>query len=405
MPSTHLPLGLLREGKTPPDARVALTPDQCAYLLDKYPLRISLQPYPERSFSDTEYREAGIELKEDLSDCDYLLGIKEVPIEWLVPGKTYFMFSHTIKKQPYNRKLLQAILQKNIRLIDWEVLTLENGQRVIAFGRFAGMVGAHNALYTFGKRTGKFDLPRMHSVAAYADMQQVYQTLTLPPLKIVLTGNGRVGNGAAEVLLDMGVRQVSPEDFLKQEYGGPVFTQLGPEKYVARRDGKPFQLPEFFQDPEPYKSIFQPYAARADIFINGIYWDKRAPAFFSREDMARPDFNIQVIGDITCDIAPESSIPSTLRPSTIAEPIYGFDPSSGEEGKPHQEHAIDIMAIDNLPSELPRDASEAFGEMFIEHVLPELLKDKSDMLERATIAQDGKLGPHFQYLFNYAFDE
>jgi len=404
MPSTHLQLGILREGKTPPDARVALTPDQCAYLVDKYPIHVQVQPYPERSFSDTEYREAGIELREDLSNCDYLLGIKEVRIPDLIAGKTYFMFSHTIKKQAYNRKLLQEILAKGIRLIDWEVLTQENGARVIAFGRFAGMVGAYNALYTYGKRTGAFDLPRMHSLPSYADMQKVYEEIEIPPVKIVLTGTGRVGNGAAEVLKDMGVRRISPEEFLEQEFSEPVFTQLGPQEYVAREDEQPFLLQDFFKDPTGYQSIFSPYAAKADIFINGIFWDNRAPAFFTLAEMADPDFKIEVIGDITCDIAPVSSIPSTIRPSTIAEPIYGFDPGSGKEVEPGSSSGIDIMAIDNLPSELPRDASEAFGEMFIEQVLPELLKDQSDMLDRATIAQDGELGPHFQYLSHYAFD-
>ncbi len=401
MSDSTLRLGLLREGKTPPDARVALTPDQCAYLLDKYPLQISVQPYPKRSYSDQEYADAGIELKEDLSDCDYLLGIKEVPVADLLPGKTYFMFSHTIKKQAYNRKLLQAILAKRIRLIDWEVLTQENGARVIAFGRFAGMVGAHNALYTYGKRTGAFDLPRMHGLPSYADMKKVYQNISVPPIKIVLTGNGRVGNGAAEVLRDMGIRQVSPKDFREKDFPEAVFTQLDPDDYVARKDDSSFSLQEFFADPTGYKSIFAPYAAQADIFINGIFWDNRAPAFFTLAEMADPDFKIEVIGDITCDIAPVSSIPSTIRSSTIAEPVYGFDPATGKEIEAFQPSGIDIMAIDNLPNELPRDASEAFGTMFIESVLPELLQEQSAMLDRATIARKGQLGPHFKYLEAY----
>lgn len=394
-------IGLIREGKIPPDARVPLSPDQCAAAMNDFPVEVVVQPSNIRCFADEEYRNAGIELTEDVSDCDILMGVKEVPVGQLLEGKTYFMFSHTIKKQAYNRQLLWSILDKKIRLIDYEVLKDSRGQRVIAFGRFAGMVGAHNALWTYGQRTGAFPLKRMNSFKDYAEAKAFYQSLRLPAIKVVLTGTGRVGSGAAEVLQDLGLKKVSAHDFLTMSFDHAVFTQIDCNHYAARKDGAQFHKQEFYQNPELFKSTFAPFCKTADILVHGIFWDNKAPVFFTVDEMREPDFNIRVIADITCDIAPVSSIPSTLRPSTIADPVYGFDPITGKEIEPFRPNGIDVMAIDNLPSELPRDASAAFGEQFLTYVLPEFFKEKSEMLEQATIADDGILTKHYRYLEDY----
>ncbi len=396
-----LKIGLIREGKVPPDNRVPLTPAQCRCLMDRYEVDIVVEPSPIRAYTDEEYAAQGIPLRSDLSDRDILMGVKEVPIDQLIPEKTYFFFSHTIKKQPYNRPLLQAILRKRIRLIDYEVLTDESGKRVIAFGYFAGMAGAHNTIYALGKRTGLFELVRMKDCHDYEEVLRHYRKLQLPPVRIVLTGTGRVGTGAARVLRDMGIRQVSPEEFLEASFDEAVFTQIGAPWYVRHREGRSFDRQHFYTHPEEYESAFAPFTRVADVMIHGVYWNPRAPKFFTREDMRAADFRIRTIGDVTCDIAPNASIPCTLRPSTIAEPVYGYDPATNAEVAPFQPEYFDVMAVDNLPSELPRDASRAFGQQFIEHVFPELLKPHSAMLERATIALDGRLGSHFTYLQDY----
>lgn len=395
-------IGIIREGKVPPDTRVPLDPKQCAYLRSEYGLNVVVQPSPIRIFKDEEYVAAGVPLEEYLGDCDLLLGVKEVPKDQLIPGKTYSFFSHTHKQQVYNRPLLQAVLNKHIHLIDYEVMTDNLGRRIIAFGYFAGVVGAHNGFWTYAKRTGSFELPRMKDLYDYAAAKKVYAELQLPPMKIVLTGTGRVSTGAAQVLEDMGVHQVSPRDFLRETYDEPIYTQLVGRDYLKHKDGDPFDKLHFYQHPEQYVSAFAPYAEQADMMINGIYWDNRAPAFFTKEDMASPDFNISVIADITCDIAPVASIPATLRASTIADPVFGYDPQTGEETAPYQEGGVDMMTIDNLPSELPRDASTAFGKMYIEQVVPHILAPNSAMIERATIARHGRLGPQFGYLIDFA---
>lgn len=394
-------IGIIREEKNPPDSRVTLSPVHCKQLIEMG-LDVVVQPSKVRCFSDDDYLKAGIPMQEDLSNRTLLIGVKEVPIAALIPNKTYFFFSHTFKAQPYNQKLLKAIVDKNITLIDYEVLTNDTGARVIAFGKFAGMVGAHNALWTYGKRTGAFDLPRMNNLFDYKAAKEVYNKTVFPNVKVVLTGTGRVAQGAAQVLNDMGFTKVRPIDYVRKTHDKPVYTQLNSFYYAKRKDGEVFdEVQDFYKNPKDYDSDFEHFLPMSDIMINGIYWDNDAPAFFTLEQMASPDFNIKVIADVTCDIAPTSSIPSTLRPTTIVDPVFGFDPVSKSEVASFQENAIDMMTIDNLPNELPRDASEAFGDMFIEYVIPELIKGESDMLTKATIATKKNLGPHFEYLRDY----
>ncbi len=399
-------IGIIREGKTPPDARAPMTPEQCAEAQVELPLRIVVQPSPVRCFKDAEFTKHGINLQEDLSDCDVLLGVKEVPIDQLKPDKTYLFFSHTIKKQAYNRPLLLAILQKNIRLIDYEALTDERGERLIAFGFYAGIVGAHNALWTWAKRTGAFSLPRLCKSHDYATVLDLYDHIQLPPLRIVLTGGGRVSSGAAKNLRDMRIRQVSPQEFLEQDFSEAVFTQLQAQDYVTRTDGAAFEKAHFYAHGEAYQSKFAPFYRKADIFINGIFYDPKSPKFFSAAEVQNPDFNIRVIADITCDIMPDSSVPCTIRPSKIADPVYGFSRSTGQETAPFMPDSIDIMAIDNLPSELPRDASAFFGRQLLDKILPELLLGRqSPAIRRGMITESGHLTEEFSYLSGYVAGE
>ena len=392
-------IGILRERKSIPDSRTPLNPVQAAFLRDQLDIDIVVEASPNRCFTNEEYVQLNVPVVTDLSDRDVLMGVKEVPVEHLQPGKVYFFFSHTMKKQPYNRALLQAILEKEIRLIDYELLTNMHGQRLIAFGHFAGMVGAHNALWTWGTRTGHFMLPRLKDLENYDVAKDQYLGMHWPNIKIVLTGTGRVGTGALLTLQDMGIRQVEPATFLQSSFSEAVFTQLLPHHYAADKSGDPFDKSLFYNNPSAFKSIFFPFAAVSDIMINGIYWLPGAPAFFSKEEMRHPDFRIQVISDITCDIAPVSSIPSSLRTASIDDPVFGYDPISEREVEPYQSGVVDMMTVSNLPNELPRESSKAFGKQFITAIMGELMKNEpSGMLERATVAEQGRLKPAFSYL-------
>jgi saccharopine dehydrogenase (NAD+, L-lysine forming) len=395
-------VGIVRESKIPNDSRVPLTPMQCRYLLDKYrDLQIFVQPSQERCFTHEEYQSQGIPITEDLSECDLLLGVKEVPIPMLLPNKTYLFFSHTTKKQAYNRELLRAILQQKIRLVDYECLRDESDKRVLAFGRWAGIVGAHNAILTWGRRSGEFNLKPIHECHDWADAQTNYQNFHISNIKLVITGEGRVANGATEVLDLMKIKRISPQAFLETTFNEPVYTQLTVNHMYCQEGKSSFDANHYYQHPEQYVSIFAPYTHIANIMLNGIYWDRRVPVFFTKADMKHKDFTIRVIADVTCDIAPNSSIPSTLRASSIAEPIYGYDPYLEMETKPFQNQCIDVMAVDNLPNELPRDASQDFGNQLISKVWEELNQIDSRMIYEATITLDGELNEPYEYLRDY----
>lgn len=395
-------LGIIREGKVPPDKRVPFTPLQTEEIQQRFPhVKVICQSSEVRAFKDDEYRELGIEVRPDVTDCDILMGIKEVPIADLIPNKTYLFFSHTIKKQPYNKKLLQEILKRKIRLIDYETLKDRLGNRLVAFGRYAGIVGAYNGLWTYGKRYNKFSIRRAFDCFDINDLKLELRKVKLPPVKIILTGAGRVGKGAMETLDTAGIRKVGVYDFLTKTFDEPVYVQLGSADYHIRREGGHFNRDEFHQHPERYDSTFLSFTKVADILMAGAFWNPKAPVLFTREDMRSPEFKIKVIADITCDV--NGSVPSTVRASTIPDPLYDYDPQTGTE-KPalSDDKYVTVMAVDNLPCELPRSASEEFGHDLIDRILPLLfVKDVDGILKRATIAKGGLLTENFSYLEDY----
>lgn len=394
-----LRIGLIRESKVPIDRRVALAPNSAQHINQNFPnFEVVCQSSPHRSYSDQEYLDAGVEVVEDVSDCDILLGVKEVMIEELIPDKIYFFFSHTIKAQAYNRALLRAILQKNITLVDYECLTNSTGNRLLAFGRYAGIVGAYNTLWTFGQRYKLYDILRAYQCFDLKQLREELKKVLLPPINIAVTGGGRVAKGAMEILNDLNLKRVSPAEFLTEAYPKPVYTQLNNRDYNIHKDHSPFNRGDFFSHPENYQSSFLSFANRADMLIAGAYWDPQAPVLFTIDDILKPDFKIKVIGDITCDI--EGSMPSTKKATTIKDPIYDYNPSQDKIEQPLTDEAnITVMSIDNLPGELPRDASYDFGEDLIRNVLPHLIgSDESQIVSRATITKDGALTTNYRYL-------
>ncbi|GAB4091683.1 NAD(P)-dependent oxidoreductase [Flaviaesturariibacter terrae] len=397
-------IGLIREGKTPADNRVALTPTQCKWIVRKHPdVRVLVQSAPGRCFSDTEYRKAGIEVVTDISQADILLGIKEVPVSQLIPGKTYLIFSHTKKKQPYNRRLLQAILASNIRLIDYECLLHDDGQRIIGFGFFAGIVGAHNGMMVYGKRTGAYSLGRVHEHRTFRKLMHTYFGLFLPNVKVVVTGSGRVAQGALEIMNLMQIREVEKEEFLEREFSYPVYVHLKGSDLYRHKGGAQYQRSGFHSNPSDYESSFLPYTHAADILMNGVYWDASVPRLFEAEDVRHPDFRLQVIADITDDAG--GSVPINLGDQSIEDPVYGVDRQTLQKTAPYLPGSVDVMAVGNLPNELPRDASRYFGEQLFKYVLPDLLRGGSAVIDRATIASGGALTEPYSYLQDYVSGE
>lgn len=399
-------IGIIREGKIPADRRAPFSPNQLKALGGKYQgkLTFMVESSERRCFSDEEYRTAGIEVTDDIAQADFLFGIKEVPVSQLIPGKTYFFFSHTIKQQIRNKELLRAILEKSIRLIDYEVLTDDAGQRVVAFGRWAGIVGTYNAFWAYGQKTGLYDIKRASECGDLAELKAELSNIQLPPIKIVVTGSGRVGKGIREILDALQLSEVDSHEFLHLYFEEPVYTILNSSDYNRRKLDGGFDREEFYASPEKYESHFLKFAEAGEMLIAGAFWNPGAPRLFRPEDINSPDFALSVIADITCDIG--GSIPTTLRPSTIAEPVYDVDRKTGEEIPAFgSQTSISVMAIDNLPCELPRESSVEFGRQLEQWVIPALLEGNAAILERATIARDGDLTLEYMYLMDFVNSE
>jgi alanine dehydrogenase len=394
-------IGILKERKNPPDKRVVFSPQKLQELKKKFPsVSIKIESSNIRVFSDEAYKIAGFEVVNDVTDCDILLGVKEVPVDALLPNKKYFFFSHTIKKQSHNRKLLQAILAKNIELYDHETIVKENGARLIGFGRYAGIVGTYNGFRAVGLKNNSFYLPKASTLANQNALIEQLQKINLPNLKILLTGSGKVAFGAKEMLDAMHIKQVSVTEYLEENFTESVFCMIDVLDYNKRKDGKVLDVYDFYIHSEAYESNFFRFAKVTDFFIAGHFFGDGSPILFSKENAKDSENKIRFIADISCDI--DGPIASTIRASTIENPIYGYDPITEREVDFSDENAIVVMAVDNLPCELPKDASEGFGEMFLENVIPAFFDgDKNGILSRAKITENGKLTPRFSYLQEY----
>jgi saccharopine dehydrogenase (NAD+, L-lysine forming) len=393
-------IGIIREGKLPHDRRVPFTPDQCKHIRDHFSAEVVVQPSDWRNYKNEEYVAAGIKLQEDLSDCDIILGIKEVPVEELVPGKKYLFFSHTIKKQPHNQKLIKALVEKKIQMIDYETMTDADHNRIIGFGHYAGIVGAYNGVLGYGLKYNLFKTKRAVECHDKKELLDELKKIHLPNLKIIVTGNGRVANGAIELLGLLHIRRITPYEFTHYTFREPTYTQLHSNNYNEPIDGAQWNTHDFYTHPEKFRSTFLKYTRWCDLLIHCSFWDPRAPKQFTKEQMRSPEFGISVIADVTCDI--NGSIPSTTQASTIPYPFYGYDTKYENIVGAFDKNAVTVMAVDNLPCELPRNASEDFGKELIDKVLPSLLQDDTEgIIERATIVKEGKLMPRFEYLRDY----
>ncbi len=394
-------IGLIRETKTPSDNRVAFTPSQCKWIQQNIAgIKIAVQSSPDRCYTDREYAIAGIEVKEDVSDCDILFGIKEVKADELIPGKTYLFFSHTKKKQAYNQQLFKTIIGKGITLIDYECMEHEDGQRILGFGFFAGIVGAHNGVMGYGNRTGAYSLQRVYKQKSFRELIHTYFGLKLPPLKIAVTGSGRVAHGILEIMNLLEVIEVEPAEYLSRNFSYPVFTQLKGADLYSPKAGGQYNREDFHNNAGAYKCLFHPYTKVTDILMNGIYWDKDVPRLFELEHLKEKDFRIQTIADITDDKG--GSVPCNLGDTAIEEPIYGVDKNTFQKTAPYLPNSIDVMAVGNLPNELPRDASRYFGEQLLKHIFTDLVSNGSRIIDKATMVKNGKLTAEFNYLKDYA---
>lgn len=421
-------IGIRREDKNRWERRVPLVPDDVAQLVDAG-LDIVVQPSDLRIFSDSAYELAGATVAEDLGDCGVVLAVKEIPPELFRPGVAYVYFSHTIKGQAHSMPALQAMLDTGGTLIDFERIADADGARLVHFGRFAGVAGTIDALWALGRRwqVQGFDTPlsNLRPTIDYPSMEQALDAVgevgaalaadglpdALEPLVVGITGYGHVAQGALEVLARLPMRQVGAGELAEatmrsDEVAVCVLTEsdtVAPNQSAGRRGV--VDVADFRAHPENYRSIFSPVAARLSLLINSIYWDPRAPRLLTWEDLVplAARGRLAVIADLSCDI--DGAIQSTVRATESGDPVYVVDPVTRAARTGFEGPGIVVLAVDNLPCELPADASAAFSAA-LRPLVPGLAAadfaqpspDLPPELDRAMVAHRGDLTPAFEYL-------
>ena len=397
-------IGIVRESRND-ENRTPLVPEHIKKYKESNPnINFIIQPSNSRCFSDEEYELCGAKINENLNECSIIFGVKEIDPNILINNRTYLFFSHTFKinKQQKNiekhkKDLLLSILNKKITLIDYENIRGKNGTRCLGFGRFAGIVGCYNTLNLLLRVLGKQSLASAYKIDDYERLVLNLKNLYFPKTKILVTGDGRVAKGVIELLNQTNIKAVSKKDFLEKKFDQPIFCNLETKDYVTNNSSTNFNLEHFIDNPQDYSSSALQYLKETDILISAHYWDPSSPKIFENEDLKDLQ-NLKIVGDITCDI--NGSVPTTIRSTTIEEPNYWIERYTLKEIDENND-GIAVMAVDNLPSELPRDSSTEFSEGIINEVLPFLLKEDDGRILNGTITTDGSFLEKYNYLNDY----
>ena len=397
-------IGIVRESRND-ENRTPLVPEHIKKYKESNPnINFIIQPSNSRCFSDEEYELCGAKINENLNECSIIFGVKEIDPNILINNRTYLFFSHTFKinKQQKNiekhkKDLLLSILNKKITLIDYENIRGKNGTRCLGFGRFAGIVGCYNTLNLLLKVLGKQSLASAYKINDYERLVLNLKNLYFPKTKILVTGDGRVAKGVIELLNLTNIKAVSKKDYLEKKFDQPIFCNLETKDYVTNNSSSDFSLEHFINNPQNYSSSALQYLKETDILISAHYWDPSSPKIFENEDLKVLQ-NLKIVGDITCDI--NGSVPTTIRSTTIEEPNYWIERYTLKEIDENND-GIAVMAVDNLPSELPRDSSTEFSEGIINEVLPFLLKEDDGRILNGTITTDGSFLEKYNYLNDY----
>ena len=402
-------IGIIKESR-PDESRAPIAPKQISTILEKYPdINIVVQPCDNRTFKNSEYLEYGAKISEDINSCDLLFGVKEVDVNRLIPNKDYVFFSHTYKLNKDTlsnaqgtpgmdkKELLKSILNKKIKLIDYENIRAANGARYLGFGRFAGVVGCYNTLNLFLSQNNFQPLARAYKINNYERIKNNLSKVRFPNFKLLVTGDGRVNNGVQEILKYTNIKKVSDEDFLKKNFEYPVYCNLETKDYVIHKNKKAFELKHFIEFPKEYESRTFDYLKESDLYISAHYWDPSSPKIFTKEQLSQFS-KLKIIGDVTCDV--DGSIPSTIKSTTIEEPNFFLNTNTFSETDMSNSN-LAVMAVDNLPSELPRDSSTEFGNGIVNEVIPYIIGKDDGRILNSTITTEGRFLEKYNYLNEY----
>ncbi len=425
-------IGIRREDKNQWEKRTPIVPKHANELVKDYNINVLVQPSPIRVFKDKEYENAGAKISEDLSGASVIFAVKEIPLELFLKNKTYAFFSHTIKGQDYNMPMLREMMKLDCNLIDYEKIVDIRGRRLVFFGRFAGLAGMVDTLWALGERVRwqGFKTPffKIHKTVDYDGLNDVKKHIVsigkkieknglpeeLTPLIIGFAGYGNVSNGAQEILDLLPVREIRPaqiESVLHNPSNKCIYKVVFKEEDMVTpvSSKKDFDLQDYYKHPENYTSIFENYLPFLTVLMNAIYWDERYPRLITKkylkEKIAEEDFKLKVIGDISVDVA--GAVEFTLKTTTPANPVFVYNPLNDDFEDGFTSEGIVVMAVDNLPCELPRESSKAFSET-LKDFIPSIAKadyavsyDKIDLpseIKNALILHKGKLTPNYKYI-------
>ena len=425
-------LGIRREDKNKWERRVPLIPEDVKTLREKHGINTIIQPSNIRVFPDEDYRNAGALVQEDLSSCKVVFAVKEIPKTFFEPNKTYVFFSHTIKGQSYNMPMLKQMMDLRCTLIDYERIVDDNNRRLIFFGRFAGIAGMVDTLWAFGQHLKEYhgvETPFVKVKQAYQygtveevkkHLQTIGEEIKKNPLPDIITpciigfaGYGNVSRGAQEILDILPIKEVKPEE-LPSIYNSLsnncIYKVVFKEEHMVKpiSSDQEFNLQDYYNHPEKYHSIFNKYIPYLTILMNCIYWDPRYPRLVTKKDLKEIEHNLQVIGDISVDI--EGAIEATVKATTPDNPVFTYNPDTNTFKDGYNEDGVVIMAIDNLPCELPADSSREFSKALLPFVPPIVKADYTmdfDKLElpsevkKAVILHKGELTPDYKYIHKF----
>jgi alanine dehydrogenase len=429
-------VGMRREDKSRWERRAPITPRDAAELAQQHGIALCVQPSPIRVFSEEEYRAAGATVQEDLAGCPVILAVKEIPLSFFEPGKTYVFFSHVVKGQPHNMPMLRRIIDLGCNLIDYERVVDDGGRRLIFFGRYAGLAGAIETLWALGRRLAWEGIPtpfeRLRHTYEYHDLAEVQQDLVrareeiraggipqaIRPLVIGVTGYGNVARGVWEILDLLPIQRIEPAEAPLVQGGdhgrSTIYAATFREEHLVEpiSSARGFDLQEYYAHPERYRGVFERFVPYLTAVVNAIYWDLRYPRLITKATLrtlyegARP--RLRVIGDISCDI--EGSMECTARATSPDDPVFVFDPKTEEVTSGVAGDGVVVMAVDILPSELPRDASADFSGVLkpylpaiacADYSLPFQQLDLPPEIKRAMIVYHGELTPAYRHLAEY----
>ncbi|MDP8204390.1 MAG: bifunctional lysine ketoglutarate reductase /saccharopine dehydrogenase family protein [Candidatus Tenebribacter mawsonii] len=423
-------LGIKKETKNVWERRVPLNPIAVQDLIKKG-FEVVVQPSETRIYKDEEFKVVGAKLCDDLSDCDFIIGVKEIPMKDLIPGKPHLFFSHTIKGQDYNMPLLQKILDDKITLLDYEKIEDEKNRRLVFFGKFAGYAGMVDTLHGLGQRLNQqynIETPflkikhsyQYESIADAIDqisvigkeIEQHGLPAEITPLNIFLLGYGHVAQGCQEILAALPILKVSPdqlEEYSKNYEDNKIYlTVFKEENLVERKDGAKFELLDYFRNNSAYKSHLEKYLKYCSVYMNAIYWTSQCPVFLPNSYLKEVQNNnpkLIIIGDITCDI--KGSVQATVKSTWPDNPVFILNSETEKETDGYKGEGFAIMAVDNLPCEFPKEASDCFSEALMPFVEQMLLNDYSKTINDSTlpneiksacITHNGELEENYKYL-------